>query len=272
MSQTPPPDPWGTPPQSGTEEGSEAAEGGGGFRTPPPPSFQPPPPQHDPSAQSEPPPAYPPPNPTEPPPGSGYPPPGYPPPGAAEPPPGSGYPPPPGYGAGGTYQPSSGGYPPPPGGYQPGGYPPPPFGSGLPTPPPVGPYASQAGGLAGWWARVGATVVDGLVFIIPSILVGVIIRNQGGDDAIIWVLYAAYIILLLGQRGQTVGNMAVHTRTVDAVSGDLPGYGKASIRWFVQFILNITVIGGIINILWPLWDDRNQTLHDKAAGTLVVRT
>ena len=251
MSQVPPPDPWGEPPQSGTEEGSE---GGGGFSSAPPPSFQPPPPPNDPRAQSEPgqPPPYPPPSGYPPPPPSGYP-----------PPPSSGYPPPPGYGAGG-YQ-SPGAYPPPPGGYQP-------YGSGLPAPPPVDPYTSQAGGLAGWWLRVGASVVDFLVFLVPIIILSVAINNRAGSDVVLEVLYGAYLILLIGGRGQTVGNMAVRTRTVDARTGGIPGYGKAAIRWFVQIVLGFTFIGGILNILWPLWDSRNQTLHDKAAGTLVVRS
>jgi len=26
-----------------------------------------------------------------------------------------------------------------------------------------------------------------------------------------------------------------------------------------------------LDLLWPLWDRRNQTLHDKAAGTVVLR-
>lgn len=221
-------------------------------------------PPPDPWAQSqpqdEPPPNQPPPY---------QPPPAYPPPGAQEPPPTAYPPPPPGYGAGGGYGPSPGGYPPPPGGYQPGGYPP--YGSGLPTPPPVGPYPSQAGGLAGWWARVGATIVDGLVLLIPNILLDLAL-GRAGEYGVGEVLYAAYVIIMLGRLGQTVGNMAVHTRAVDAASGQIPGYGKAAIRWLVLLVLNITVIGGILNILWPLWDSRNQTLHDKAAGTLVVRT
>jgi uncharacterized RDD family membrane protein YckC len=28
----------------------------------------------------------------------------------------------------------------------------------------------------------------------------------------------------------------------------------------------------LINDLWPLWDDKKQALHDKVAGTNVVRT
>ena len=43
-------------------------------------------------------------------------------------------------------------------------------------------------------------------------------------------------------------------------------------RTLVEVVLALTVIGGILDILWPLWDQQNQTLHDKAAGTVVLRT
>jgi uncharacterized RDD family membrane protein YckC len=29
---------------------------------------------------------------------------------------------------------------------------------------------------------------------------------------------------------------------------------------------------GLLDVLWPLWDAKNQTLHDKAVGTVVLRT
>jgi uncharacterized RDD family membrane protein YckC len=28
----------------------------------------------------------------------------------------------------------------------------------------------------------------------------------------------------------------------------------------------------VLNLLWPLWDDKKQALHDKVAKTNVVRT
>ncbi|MGH9114397.1 MAG: RDD family protein, partial [Acidimicrobiales bacterium] len=87
------------------------------------------------------------------------------------------------------------------------------------------------------------------------------------------LVIAAYQILLLGQvRNQTVGNMAARTRVVDARSGGTIGYDKAAIRAIVELVLNYTVIGGLLDILWPLWDRQNQTLHDKAAGTVVLKT
>jgi uncharacterized RDD family membrane protein YckC len=27
----------------------------------------------------------------------------------------------------------------------------------------------------------------------------------------------------------------------------------------------------LLSYLWPLWDQRNQTLHDKMVGSIVVR-
>lgn len=182
------------------------------------------------------------------------------------PPPPGGYPPPP---------PSWQQPPPPGGGYgAPGGnYPPPPPSWQQPegayygaTPPSPGP----GGTLAGWWLRVGATIIDGLVLIIPNAL----LRYGGGVGGSILsiIVDAAYITVMLGNRGQTVGNMAVHTRVVDSRTGGSISYGKALGRWASEFLLVILFfIPWILDILWPLWDRENQTLHDKMAGTVVLR-
>jgi uncharacterized RDD family membrane protein YckC len=37
-------------------------------------------------------------------------------------------------------------------------------------------------------------------------------------------------------------------------------------------LLSIVTIPILLSYLWPLWDTRNQTLHDKMANTIVVRT
>ena len=198
---------------------------------------------------------YPPPPPSweEPPGGGGTPPP----PGGYPPPPGGGYPPPP---------PAGGAYPPPPpswqqppggGGYQqPGGY--------------GGPGGGPGGRLAGWWQRVGATVVDGLILFIPNIILRYAGGSAGGGLLSV-ILDAAYITVMLGQKGQTVGNMAVHTRVVDARTGGPISYGKALGRWASEFVLVLLlVIPWILDVLWPLWDRDNQTLHDKMAGTVVL--
>ena len=51
-----------------------------------------------------------------------------------------------------------------------------------------------------------------------------------------------------------------------------PGLRPGGSRALVQIVLAFTIIGGFLDVLWPLWDRQNQTLHDKAAGTVVLRT
>ena len=200
-------------------------------------------------------------------PGGGYPPP---PPGDGYP--GGGYPPPPSGGGylGGGYPPPGGSYPG--GGYPGGGYPPPYQGGGGYQGWDQGGY--PGGALAGWWRRVGATVLDGLIVGIPiGFILGLVGAGQNTIQGISAVVFFVYQAVMLGMpRGQTVGNMGVRTRVVDANN---PGVsisgGRAAIRALVLLVLEITVIGLILDVLWPLWDPRNQTLHDKAAGCLVVR-
>jgi uncharacterized RDD family membrane protein YckC len=81
-----------------------------------------------------------------------------------------------------------------------------------------------------------------------------------------------YKVLLEGsERGQTVGKIALRIRVRDANTSGPAGYGKAALRWLVSWVLWIALwIPGVIDDLFPLWDKKRQTLHDKAASTIVV--
>ncbi len=168
--------------------------------------------------------------------------------------------------------------PPPPGGFPGGGYP------GGDYPPGDYPGGSFSGGgfkpqwmgsdvLAGWWLRVGASIVDGLIVGVPVLLLVAAAGMSGVSanlpESVIAAIYAFALIAWWG--GQTIGNRAVRTRVVDAVTGGPIDTRRSAIRAGVMWVLTITFIGGIADILWPLWDRRKQTLHDKAAGTLVTR-
>ena len=65
---------------------------------------------------------------------------------------------------------------------------------------------------------------------------------------------------------------------------DRPGpmtIGTVLLRWAGQFgvgILGLLPVVGclsfiysVLDYLWPLWDDKNQAIHDKIAKTNVVR-
>jgi uncharacterized RDD family membrane protein YckC len=84
--------------------------------------------------------------------------------------------------------------------------------------------------------------------------------------------------MLVGHRsGQTPGKRAVGIQVRDAVTGESIGYPRALGRYLAQVfaalilpILPILPILTAIDLLWPLWDDRHQTLHDKAVNAVVV--
>ena len=59
-------------------------------------------------------------------------------------------------------------------------------------------------------------------------------------------------------------------RVLRDADGSSVGYLRALLRAVFPVILWITLIGGVLDVLWPLWDSKHQTLHDKIAGTVVV--
>jgi uncharacterized RDD family membrane protein YckC len=109
-----------------------------------------------------------------------------------------------------------------------------------------------------------------------------------------------YPYLLLRHKGQTVGMMAVGVRAVDRVSGAPLSSGQAARRVLAFFVIVelweqiaaligyhhlygpvpagevlfrlLAVAALITTALWPLGNPVNQTLQDKVAETVVVRT
>lgn len=207
----------------------------------------------------------------------------------------------------GPYQPQ----PQPPGGYpgypqqQPGGYP------GYPGYPAPGPaqYGYPQNNLppgmpplAGWGARLGATLLDGLMFyLVPS---GLVIAGytqftvklaerwkdcddagiprdscpnphiSGGSVSMILIggLLSLVVMLFLcyreGTTGQTPGKKIVGIRLLREYDGATLGFGLAFGRRLLHFIDGLPCYLGY---LWPLWDDKKQTFADKMVHTVVIR-
>ena len=87
------------------------------------------------------------------------------------------------------------------------------------------------------------------------------------------------VVLLYGtlfcgsRRGQTIGMMAAGTRAVDIASGAPIGYARAFGRALLEYVLALAFfLPWVIDMLFPLWDPMNQTLHDKATRTIVIRS
>ena len=177
-----------------------------------------------------------------------------------------------------------------------GGYtsPPPPGAGG---PPPAGsPYGYAPGTfrLAGWWRRVGAAVIDGIIIgalaMVLLIPLGIGAASVDGDAGVGAIIGASIVTLLLflviafiyapllmsRTNGQTLGRMATGIRVVRA-NGQPMTFGFAALREIAVKGLLVGIAGqvtfglaGLIDVLWPLWDEQNRALHDMVVNTRVV--
>jgi uncharacterized RDD family membrane protein YckC len=137
---------------------------------------------------------------------------------------------------------------------------------------------------ASWLSRVGAYLLDTLILLIPlGIILGVIFAIDPDDSSGAWaVLGIAYLITLVlpfvyftvlhgNERGATYGKRAVGIRVVGEQSGASIGYGRAFGRYGIMVVFGLFFIPIVLDYLWPLWDSKNQALHDKVVGSIVVR-
>ena len=76
-------------------------------------------------------------------------------------------------------------------------------------------------------------------------------------------------VYLVAQRGYSVGQGVVKIKVVD-VRGQQLSQGTALIRLLAHVGLSFLPFGGVVDLLWPLWDERRQPLHDKAVGCYVI--
>jgi uncharacterized RDD family membrane protein YckC len=157
-----------------------------------------------------------------------------------------------------------------------------------PSAPPATSSAPPPENLASYMERAGAAVIDffvragiALAFVIVMVIVA-----PGDDDAAAAALLIGFYVLapfyapvaMSRWNGQTLGHRAVGTRIVTRKGEPVTG-GKAVVREFLTKHLLVEIVGGllsfgvfaILNYLWPLWDKRNEALHDKMCDTLVVK-
>lgn len=174
-------------------------------------------------------------------------------------------------------------YPPPPPNDPYGNQPPPPPyggpGNGAPAYGPQGGYGAPAVAYATWIQRVGAYLID---MVIYGVFIGIgVIVGRGTDDAGLPTVNAFYYVFLLlglivlgynrwylaGKTGQSWGKKALGIRLVSERTGQPIGAGLAFVRDLAHFIDGIICY---IGYLFPLWDAKKQTISDKIMNTLVV--
>src|SRR4051812_9683919 len=124
----------------------------------------------------------------------------------------------------------------------------------------------MTGEAAGFWRRVGASLIDGLVVGVVEIVLRLLLGGAG--IALTFVFSFGYYTYFHGRTGQTPGDAALGIRVVDIDTGEVIGYGRAFGRVLVSIVSTLVLL---IGYLWMLWDKRKQTWHDKAVSSLPVR-
>lgn len=178
--------------------------------------------------------------------------------------------------------------------------------AGYVTPAPPGAGGARAAGfpvggggqlvLAGWWRRVGAALLDGVIVgavalaIMAPLGIGIFATGDSSTGVVAFGLAFAVAALVLTvvaflyapflmarTNGQTLGRMATGIRVV-RTSGERMTFGWAMLREVAVKNLLINVVGGsitlglatLLDVLWPLWDEENRALHDFVVQTRSV--
>jgi uncharacterized RDD family membrane protein YckC len=152
-------------------------------------------------------------------------------------------------------------------------------------------YAQAIGPpLAGFWARFAAYFLDALILGIPANILSLALfdpvdtnstfstssaftwSSAGGPIAFQLLVFAvnlAYFAYFEGTSGQTIGKKALGICVVDANTLQPGvGIGRGIGRYFARILSSIVCYLGYF---WMLWDDQNQTWHDKLARVKVVK-
>ena len=129
----------------------------------------------------------------------------------------------------------------------------------------------------GFWIRVVAYVIDGVILAIVGAILSVIFRANPSDPSssgysivqvLNLVISIAYFAGLWTYWGATVGQRLLKLRVVDANTMQPIGFGKAIVRW-LGLVLSFLVC--FIGVIWVAFDGRKQGWMDKIAGTVVLQ-
>ena len=140
--------------------------------------------------------------------------------------------------------------------------------------------------LAPLWKRAAGLFIDQLIAAIIPVVVLVAMGKTAHDiwndsNLVFWVNASMVSIGLLHETigvwrwGRTVGKVVMGTRVVHVIDGGSIALSSAFIRSLLPAALSVIPgVGSVLSLgvyLWAFFDPRRQGLHDKAAGTLVVR-
>ena len=136
--------------------------------------------------------------------------------------------------------------------------------------------------LAEWPQRALGWLVDwgiGVGGFLVVYIIGLILGAVSSALAVLFLVIAVFgslgwtiwLAVQLGQTGQTPGMRLIGLKAIKSDTGQPLGAGTAVLRWLVHVVLQAAcTIPGIVDYLFPLWDQQKQTLADKAVGSVIL--
>ena len=132
---------------------------------------------------------------------------------------------------------------------------------------------------AGFWIRVGASLIDMLLLAMITVPLTILVYGNlvwesetlflGPADFLInWTLPSFAIVLFWFYKSATPGKMALDIKIVNANDGGKLSVGKSIGRYFACIPAVLVLLIGIV---WVAFDKKKQGWHDKLAGTVVIR-
>lgn len=127
-------------------------------------------------------------------------------------------------------------------------------------PPPIGPSAATAQ-RAGFWIRLGASVIDCVIVVLAVNLL------PDSLEPNFLFAFAVYCVVLWALKGTTIGGIICNLKVVrvDERPMDWP---TALVRGLAGFL---SLVAAGLGFVWVAFDDQKQSWHDKIAGTTIVQ-
>ena len=88
-----------------------------------------------------------------------------------------------------------------------------------------------------------------------------------------FVVQAGYTVTFIHLWGATLGKRVAGVRVRPWSHEQRPSWAQSGQRWLTgEAPTALVTLYGLVDWLWPVWDERKQALHDKWPDTVVVRS
>lgn len=148
----------------------------------------------------------------------------------------------------------------------------------------LGVSATDSRKYAGFWFRVLAAFIDGILFSILTLIlvvgVGFGAAVFSGEDAFsdgsaigLVYMFVSYVlpffitVVLWVKYGGTPGKRMLGLRIIDERTGKHLSSGKSIARYFA-YVLSMLLLG--LGCIWVAFDKKKKGLHDHITGSIVV--